>query len=337
MALTQGAPLPDITRTTTQTQTAPDYYTNYLTGLSQAGQQAMARTPQQMVAGYDPMQTQGYGAIPAAAQAYQPGLTAAQQTAGQAAQGITPGRISSLMNPYTQNVVDEMARLSEQNVQRSLLPSLKAGFVGSGGLGGQRYAGALGQTMADVQSSLTGQQAGALQKGYGDALQAAIQEAQIQNQAAQTQGLLAGKAQEYGLTGAGALTKAGAERQAYEQSILDAPLKVASSAGSLLKGYTFPTSQQTREVGPGQAGQYQTSPLSNVLGILSLLGATQSGGVPAGQTGTPSQSQLQGAGLGALWSQLKNIPDWFSSGNASPEAQQGLADFILNYNPENYG
>jgi hypothetical protein len=37
MAITQGSPLPDITTTATRTDTAPDYYTNYLTGLPHAG------------------------------------------------------------------------------------------------------------------------------------------------------------------------------------------------------------------------------------------------------------------------------------------------------------
>ena len=40
MSITQGSPLPDITTTTTQAKTAPSYYTDYLSGLSQAGQTA---------------------------------------------------------------------------------------------------------------------------------------------------------------------------------------------------------------------------------------------------------------------------------------------------------
>ena len=328
MALTQGAPLPDITSTTTQASTAPDYYTQYLSSLSQAGQQAMGRAPGSMVAGYDPMQTQGYAAIPGAAQAYQPGLTAAQQTASQAA----APNIQQFMNPYTSSVVDEMSRLSQQNVQRNLLPSMKAGFVGSGGLGGQRYAGALGQSMADVQANLTGAQSSALQSGYNQAVQAALQEQQNQNSVAQTQGALGAKAQELGLTGAGALTKAGAEKQAYQQSLLDAPLRVASESSKLLGGYQVPLSQQSKVVGPGQAGQYQQSPLQNVMGILSLIGAAN---VPAGTNQSAGQSQGSGAKVVYDWAKqfLPNVV----SGNETSAAQQGLADYILNYNSQNYG
>jgi hypothetical protein len=276
MSITQGAPLPDIKQTTTTQDTAPTYYTNYLSGLSTAGQTAMGKSPTDMVAGYDPLQVQGYNALPAAATAGLPGITAAQDTAAQAAQGITPERIQALMNPYTSNVVDEMARLSQQNVQRNLLPTMKAGFVGTGGLGSQRYAGALGQSLADVQTNLTGQQYGALSQGYTQALKSALDEASLLNQTAGTQGKLADIAQTEALTGAGALTKAGAERQAYQQSLLDAPLKTATNASGLLRNYTMPVSQTQTFTGP-KAGSYQTSTLQDITGVLSLLGAAKEG------------------------------------------------------------
>lgn len=276
MAFTQGAPLPDITKTTTKEVTAPGYYDDYLSGLASAGETALSKTGEELIAGYDPLQDTGYGMLPGAATAYQPGLTAAGQTAATAAGGIDATRIAELMDPYRQNVVDEMARLSAQNVQRNLLPQLKAGFVGSGGLGSQRYAGALGQSLADVQSSLTGQQYGALSKGYQDALRASLDELNLQNQAARTQADIAAQEQALGIAGAGALTKAGAERQAYEQSILDAPLKTASNASKLLSGYQIPLSSEEVFVGP-EAGAYQTSDLANLAGILSILGSGAAG------------------------------------------------------------
>jgi hypothetical protein len=276
MSITQGAPLPDIKTTETRTDTAPSYYTDYLSGLSKAGETAMGKTPAQSVAGYDPLQVTGYGNLPAVTTSYQPDLQAAQDTAAQAAKGITPERINSLMNPYTSNVVDEMARLSQQNVQRNLLPTMKAGFVGTGGLGSSRYANALGQSMSDIQAGLTGQQYGALSKGYSEALKGALDEAQLQNLAAGTQGKLAQQELDTGLTGVGALTKAGAERQAYEQSLLDQPLKTATTASGLMRGYTVPGSQTSTFVGP-KAGSYQTSDLANIMGVLSMLGSTAGG------------------------------------------------------------
>jgi hypothetical protein len=276
MSITQGAPLPDIKTTETRTDNAPSYYTNYLSGLSTAGANAMARSPTQSVAGYDPLQVMGYNNLPAAATAGQEGINAAQDTAAMAAQGITPERIQALLNPYTANVVDEMGRLSQQNVQRNLLPTMKAGFVGTGGLGSQRYANALGQSLADVQAGLTGQQYGALSQGYTQAMKGALDEASLRNQTAQTQGKLSDLEQTQALTGAGALTKAGAERQAYQQSLLDAPLKTATTASGLMRGITVPGGQTSTFVGP-KAGSYQTSDLANVMGVLSMLGSTAGG------------------------------------------------------------
>jgi hypothetical protein len=248
------------------------------------------------------MQVMGYSNLPGAATSYLPQLQAAQNTAAQAAQGITPERIQALMNPYTSNVVDEMGRLSQQNVQRNLLPTMKAGFVGTGGMGSQRYANALGQSMSDVQSNLTGQQYGALSKGYSEGLKGALDEAQLQNLAAGTQGKLAQQEMDMGLTGAGALTKAGAERQAYQQSLLDAPLKTATSASGLMRGYTVPQSQVEKFVGP-KAGSYGTSDLSNILGVLSVLGSAAGG---------KGMSTVAGAG-GSLIDMLKNAAGGGSS------------------------
>jgi hypothetical protein len=271
MAFTQGDPLPDVTKTTTTVQNAPSWYTNVATDLSKAATTNMARTGAQSVAGLDPLQTQGYGQVAGAAGAYVPGLNNATNTANQAAQGINYNQIQDYMDPYRNSVVAEMGRLANQNFQRNIMPGLSGQFVGSGGFGGQRYANAVGQSAADMQSNLTGQQYGALSSGFKDAVNAAKAQSELQNQAAITQGNLAGKEQELGLTGAGALTKAGGELQKYQQSILDAPALNAKNASDLLRGYTLPTDQTVKFVGP-DAGSYGTSDLSSILGVGSLLG-----------------------------------------------------------------
>jgi hypothetical protein len=320
MSITQGAPLPDIKTTETRTDTAPSYYTDYLSGLSKVGTDALAKSPTESVAGYDPLQAMGYGNLPAATTSYQPDLQAAQNTATKAAQGLTPERIQALMNPYTSNVVDEMARLSQQNVQRNLLPTMKAGFVGTGSLGSQRYAGALGQSMADIQAGLTGQQYGALSKGYSEALKGALDEAQLQNQTAQTQGKLAQQELDTGLTAAGALTKAGAERQAYEQSKLDQPLKTATNVSGLMRGYTMPQTQTSTFVGP-KAGAYQKSDLEQILGVLSMLGSTAGGKgmqtVAGAGAGLIDYLKNVGGGNTDIFGNYKIDPNEFAGGNAS--------------------
>ena len=217
MAVFQGAPLPDITETRNKVTEAPGYYTDYLTGLSQAGTTELAKTPDQLVAPLSAMQQQGYATVPDAAAAYKPGLATAQGTAAQAS-GIGGEDISRFMNPYTQNVVEEMERLAQQNIQRNVMPSLIGSAVGRGDLGSRRYAAATGQSLADIQRTLTGQQYGALSAGYKQAVDAATEEARLQNAVSQTQARQAQLEQELGLSGAKAMTTAGGEQQAYEQA-----------------------------------------------------------------------------------------------------------------------
>ena len=288
MGIVQGSALPNVTETTTTKDVAPAGYTGYLENLASAGSGALTKpgaldaegkpttvlkTGADLVAGYDPMQNLGYNQLQTAVGAYQPGLTAAGQTASRAAQGITPGRIQAFMNPYTTNVVNEMARLSNQNVERNLMPGMKAGFVGTGGFGSDRYARALGQSMADVQSNLTGAQSGALSTGFTQAMKGALDEAQLMNLAAKTQADIAKQEQELGIAGAGALTKAGAERQKYEQSLLDAPLAVAKEAAGLMRGQTIPVDQTKTFVGPKSKDYYGKSGLDKITGALSFVRA----------------------------------------------------------------
>ncbi len=332
MSFLQGGALPDVKETTTTT-TAPTTteYGTLLKDIASAGSTNIARTGAESVAGYDPLQTQGYGMIPGAATAYQPGLSAAQATAGRAAQGITPGRIQGLMNPYTTNVVNEMGRLSQQNVERNLMPTMNAAFVGTGGLGSQRYANAMGQSMADVQSNLTGQQYGALSKGYSEALKGALDEAQLMNQTAKTQGDLAKAAQELGLIGAGAMTKSGGERQAYQQSILDAPMKNARASADLLRGYTMPGTETRTFEGPRTKDYYGQSDLSKLTGVLSLIGAGYGGTTGEGGNALGvGLNKVFGAG-GEFLRGLFNTSDWTAPTEIENTSQSGDEAFGWRY------
>jgi hypothetical protein len=317
-----GTIAPSVDTTKTTGTTAPSYYTNYLTDIAKAGQTAVGMPANNMVSPLTAMQTQGYAAVPGAATAYQPQLNAAEATAGDVAAGITPDKINQFMNPYTHNVVDEMARLQQQNIQRNVMPQMKAGFVGSGGLGGQRYANATGQTMADMQSNLTGQQYGALSSGYQSAVTNALNEGQMQNQAGQLQSTLAGQEQNLGLTGAGAMTKAGAEQQAFEQAKIDAPLKQATNAAALMRGYQIPTSATETFHGP-IAGTYGLSPLSQVTGLGALIGSGMSGTTNAAGATTPGWLTTLGTGL----------MDWYNKQNSGGGTTTGGGTIDANGNP----
>jgi hypothetical protein len=327
-AIFQGGALPDVRTTTSVNPNAPGYYTDYLSKISQTGINQMNLPASQLVAGFSPLQQQAFAQLPNVAGSYKPALTSAINTASQGAAGITPQGIQSMLNPYTKNVVDEMARLSNQNVSRNLIPQLKGAFVGSGGLGGQRYANATGQAMADVQSNLTGAQQGALSTGYSQALQAALQNAQQKTSAAQTQGMLAKTQQDLGLAGINAQLGAGAQQQALEQARINAPLQNAINASALMRGYNVPIGTTETFLGP-KAGVYAQSPLSQVAGSASLIGALFGG---QGKDGTGKSV----AGQGYEW--LRDAFKGFGSNNSKDYTYQGnVSKGIGGYHDPVYG
>jgi hypothetical protein len=272
----QGSALPSVTTTTTDT--GPSWFTNPVTSASTTAVDQMKKTAATGLAAQDPYQLQGYKDTATAADAYKTGLTAAGQTATSAGSAMSPAAIQQFINPYINNVTNEQARLANQNFQRNVLPLLGGQFVGSGGFGGQRFANALGQTGADFQSALTGQQNKSLADAYQSALTGAYNQGNLQNQVAQTQASLAGKEQQLGLTGAGALTQAGANQQAYEQAKLDYPLTNAINSLKFLSG--LPVQGTRTTVAPGVQGNFGISPLEQVAGLSSLVAGafTGSGG-----------------------------------------------------------
>jgi len=309
MSYFQGGALPDVRTTTSVNPNAPSYYTDYMSALSRAGQNQLNLPASQLVAGFSPLQQQAFAQLPNVAGSYKPALTSAINTASQGAAGITPQGIQSMLNPYTSNVVNEMARLTNQNVNKNVIPQLKGAFVGSGGLGGQRYANATGQTMADIQSNLTGQQQGALSTGYSQAVQAALANAQQKTSAAQTQGMLAKEQQDLGLAGINAQLGAGAQQQALEQARINAPLQNAINASAIMRGYNVPIGTTETFLGP-KAGVYSQSPLSQIAGSASLVGAL---------FGNQGKDGNQASVASALWDKLfKN-----DSPNTNPAMSRG--------------
>jgi hypothetical protein len=197
-----------------------------------------------------------------------------------------------------------MARLTQQNVQRNILPGLKGAFAGSGGFGSQRMAGATGQTLADIQANLTGQQTKALESGYNTALDAALRNLGIQREGAQSLAGMGRQEQEMGLTGAKSMLDAGALQQALEQARIEAPLKMATNASKLLQGYQVPLSTTQTFTGP-MPGAYGMSPLQAIAAMGTLF-ATPKGGENAAKSFLDFIKGFKG--------QLPDLPDfggWF--------------------------
>ena len=282
----QGAPLPTITTTEQKQQVLPEFYTNYLQDIANIGTSAIQ---QGGVAGFSPLQQQAFQMAPQAA-------FSGAQTAGDAASllgaaGTTaaPSMVGAYMNPYTTNVVDEMARLQNQNIQRSVLPALRGAGVGSGSFGSTRQANVTGQSLADMQRNLLGKQYEALYSGYGDAMKSAQTDLNRQLQAGQGLGNVAQQQYNIGTGGLDVLQKLGGQQQELGQQQLNYPMIQAQNLAKLFQGLNVPSGETLQKVGPGQAGQYSLSPLSQISGLLTGLGAFT--GQPSGTTGTGGTQQ----------------------------------------------
>jgi hypothetical protein len=281
MSLFDAPAPPNITATTTTAATAPQYLTDYLTNLASAGTSALGTvsdgkltpfTGSQMIANLPTNLQNLYKDAPGTLERYQTPLDEAL-TAGQAgAEGIGATDISAFYNPYEADVVNKLSEQSAENVQRGLLPALRGAFAGQGAFGSRRYAGALGQALADVERDVLGQQGKLKYEGYKAALDAALRQKGLQTQAAQALTSL-GQAEAQGAqTGLKTLADIGAQELAYEQSKMEAPLTRAQNVAQILRGYTYPTTSTETYVGPSKTG-YGLSPLQQIAGLGTLVGS----------------------------------------------------------------
>lgn len=275
-SLTQGAPLPAVTSTVQTAKQAPEFYTNYLQDIANLGQNAVT---QGGVAGASPLQSLAYNMAPNMAFAGSGALGSANQMLMNAGNTTAPNVVGNYLNPFTSNVVNEMARLSNRNVAENVLPNLNAASVGAGGFGSQRQMQQTGNTLRDIQADLLGKQYGALNTGYSDAMKNAQADLTRQLTAGADLTQLGQQQNQLGLAGLKSLSSLGAEQQALGQKQLDYPMEMATKFAALLRGQQLPMSETQQTVGP-QSGAYGTSPLAQLAGLASMFAAlaTKTGG-----------------------------------------------------------
>ena len=347
--LFEGSAPPDVTTTTTKQQAAPQYLTDYLTKLAQVGQSQLgtavpevkdaegnittpasfaalkgedliASRPEyltNLLSGNDPATGKPYtaGQLPglSALSRYQTPLNEAL-TAGRSAMGVDATDISKFYDPYQQQVIDEMQKQSDINVQRNVLPALKALGVmgGAGGFGSSRTGAIGGQALADIAANLQAQQTAARSKGFQTALDAALKEQGQQASAASALSGLGAQEQTAATSGIKTLADVGASKLAYDQSQLEAPLKRALNVAEIMRGYTYPTSStETAETLPTN---FSPSVLQQIAGLGSLVGAA----FPA--SGQGAGNKIIGAldkfftGLGSEESGTSDWIDWWNKG-----------------------
>jgi hypothetical protein len=264
--LTQGTPQKSTSSTLT-TSDVPQYLSDYLYNLMSGAYGAASEDYQQYaplagedpknyerIAGFDPLQTQAFGMTTDAAEAYKPGLAAANVSANKAANLSTMGAadpyfktasastvsgISDYLNPYQQNVTDRMGDIAQRQIQEKLLPGLSDTFTRSGQYGSSRHQELAQRGVRDIASDLESNIGAQLAKGYetaGTQRAADLQRLASIGQAAgtltgteeQQKGALASiqaglgqKEQALGLQGAAATEAIGAEKQAMQQRIDD--------------------------------------------------------------------------------------------------------------------
>ena len=259
--LFQGDPLPPITKTTEDQQSAPEFYTNYLQDIANLGQNAVQ---QGGIAGFSPLQQQAFQMAPDVAFAGAGSMGAASQLLGEAGATTVPDVIADYMNPYTSSVVDEMGRLTERNVQENILPNLSAGAVGSGQFGSRRQSQITGNSLRDIQADLLGKQMQALQQGYTTAGSQAQTDLTRALQAGQGFENLGQAQQGLGLAGLKTMSDYGAQQQAQGQKLLDYPMAQTQQFAKLLQGYQMPLGRTTQTTG---SESYANSPLSQIAGL----------------------------------------------------------------------
>lgn len=286
--LFQGNAPPNVETSRDTTTKAPEYLTNYLTQLAQQGQQGLGvldpKTGTYTAPTYDALKAAGSPYVAPLSQLQKDAATYAPEAlmryqdpmdqaliAGQAGMDVSQADINRFYNPYQEAVMGDMAERSAMNVQRNLLPQFKAGFVGTGGMGGQRYAGALGQSLSDVNNNLLQEQNKAQMTAYQQSIDAALREAGLSSQAAGTLGTLGAQEQQAATTGLKTAADIGGIEQAQNQAMINAPTLQASNVAQILRGYTYPTSVSEKSLGP--ASSYGPSILSQIGGLGSLVAA----------------------------------------------------------------
>ena len=324
----------------TSATTAPGYYTSYLTDLATQGKAAANATTGAQFADATDLQKQAFKDVAANVGNYEPGLTTAGASLKAAGDtdisgaaktyltgaGTTSGLdaakanlnlgatgadtlVGNYMNPYTQNVVNQIGAANQQNIAQNLSPGITGGAVGAGQFGSQRGANALAMGISNANLGALSQQAQALQSGYTAAMANAQQQRANQLAAGQTQGNLqnvsnanqiaagqvaqqgavqsaqnqlntgiqqsnlAAQTQNLGLADVNAQATLGAQQQAINQNKEMFPFQRLQAEANLMQGQQIPMSTTQTSTG---------SPLSAIAGLGALgVGMFQT---PAGGT-----------------------------------------------------
>ena len=281
-SLFAGEPLqaPSYAATTTD---VPKWLQDYTVDLF-SQQRAVAGTPYQpyalpRVAETTAPTTAAQNLITSSSGAYQPAMQTAlsgtQNLSGQTA----VGNIGAYMNPYTQNVTDQIAKLGARNLSENLLPQVSDQFIRAGQFGSSGMGTFGGRALRDTQEAILANQTSALQSGYTQALGASQADLTRQQGALQQVGELAKMQQGLTTADAAALESVGATQQAQQQKGLDVayqdflrqqgyPQEQINNMSATLRGLPA-SATPTTGTSTGSTTQFTPSPLSQVAGAFA--------------------------------------------------------------------
>ena len=273
MSLFEGSAPDPVTLTASTKQEAPPYLTSYLQSLATAGEGLLGGGALPAGNVFQDLRSQG------GLEAYKD-ATGQALTAGKSAMDVGATDISKFYDPYQQQVIDEMQRQSDINVQRNVIPALRAlGMSGAGGAAGtKRGYDISGQALADIASTLQSQQTGARSAGFKQALDAALREQGQQASTASALSSLGGVESTAATQRLKTLADIAALEMEYEKNKIEAPVTRAVNVSNLLRGYQFPTT--TSETKQQLPTVMSSSPLTQIAGLSSLLASgtqTESG------------------------------------------------------------
>ena len=309
----QGTAPANVNTSQTTTTQAPAEYNAFLQQLGQVGTSQMNATPQSMVAPLSNLQNAVYGTDEGQANSANL-LSGALSPLQTASQTVGQDQINSYYNPEVNALNNSLATQTQQAVNNTVLPSLQALGAQTGSTGSSRLLNATGQTLGNIAQGLTSQQNANNVAAYNSAMQNALTEqSQLGNIGSQNM-----NATVSGLNEASSL---GAQGQAQQQAIIDAPLKTATSAAGLIKGLTIPTS--TTQTYSGPASSYGPSPLSQVASLASLF-ASPSGGQSAAQGIASAWNQVFGSNAPIDLTGFQTPTPAWASGTTVPNTTTSL-------------
>ena len=263
---------------TTTTSDVPKWLQDYTVDLF-SQQRAVSSLPYQQytlprIAQATPEQEQAYKGAQTNIGQYLPETTAAQAGTANLAGATSVGNIGAYMNPYTQAVTDQIAKLGARNLTENLLPGVSDQFIRSGQFGSSRMGEFGGRALRDTQEAILNQQAQALQQGYGQAMTAAGQDLTRQQGALAQLADLSKLEQGLRTSDVAQLQSVGQEQQALKQRGLDIayqdflnqqqwPQQQINAMSTTLRGLP-PSAVPTTSSSVGATTQFAPSPLSQI-------------------------------------------------------------------------